>query len=147
MRNFFEFLKNRDIGGFSPSHCIPKNKIYKEFVANSLSTLQLFYCAYADSIPGKKGKRWVQSSKLYTLYSDYCIRNNKASNKLPSNKFTGRSKVELQGLTIVRKTINGEQKRGIEIDIEKLKAWVFEKRGEVNEDELLDDPTDDEEEE
>jgi hypothetical protein len=147
MRNFFEFLKNRDIANFSPSHCIPKNRIYKEFVANSLSTLQLFYCAKADSLLGKKGKVWVSSRILYDEYSHYCIRNNRAANKLPQNKFTGRSKVELQGLSVVRKTINGEQKRGIEIDIEKLKAWVYDKRGEVNDDELLDDPSDDEVEE
>jgi hypothetical protein len=112
-----------------------------------LSTLQLFYCAKADSLLGKKGKVWVSSRILYDEYSHYCIRNNRAANKLPQNKFTGRSKVELQGLSVVRKTINGEQKRGIEIDIEKLKAWVYDKRGEVNDDELLDDPSDDEVEE
>jgi hypothetical protein len=138
MRNFFEYLKNIDVRGFKASEMRPKTKIYKEMRAASLSTVQNFMIARWDKM--NKDEDIVNGS-LYIEYKDYCSVNHKESRIMADNKFSQSIVREVIGIKNgVRKTINKKQHKCFGIDYKKLGDWVFEMRGDVDEDDKLEYP-------
>lgn len=135
MRHFFEYLNTMDISGFCASEMRPKTKIYKEMRAASLSTIQNFFIDLYDNM---KGNEVILSGVLYNKYSEYGVRIGKGGNKVGDRKFISTAKREVKGLTSVKKYFDKVQSRCIDIDYEVLGNWVYEMRGEVNDDEILD---------
>jgi hypothetical protein len=143
MRAFFEYLKNIDIRGFKASEMRPMTAIYKEMRALSLSTIQNFFIDYYDKISEDET---IRSKKLWEQYTYYCEVQGKSSNKLPLQKFLAQVKREVRGVTGgVVKRIEGKQSRCTSIDYDVLGEWVSKYRGDVPDDEKMDDSDSEEE--
>ena len=142
MRHFFEFLNTRDISAFHPSRDRVKTDIYKEFQSASLSSIQLFFCELSDENTETEDY-WASSSEIYEKYCAYCLANNKHNNRVTKDKFMKSLKKDVFGITRTKKS----GVRGIEINILRLKEWVHDMRGSIDDDDMIVlEPMDSEEE-
>jgi len=133
MRSVFEFFKTKDITGFHPSTQRVRSNIYKEFLQNSLSTIQRFWIHYFDEIMDETDKTdetdvWRASYEWYEDYKLYCMVQGRNSNVVPTNIFTRQSVSSLGGIKAVKGMVEDDdgkkkQVRGLKICGKVLGGW------------------------
>lgn len=138
MRSLFEMFKNIDIADFHPSTHRPRSNIYKEFLHNSLSTVQRFFIHLFDeqyTDDEKNSDVWKTVEDWYEDYRTYCVIQGKGNNIVAENHFSRQARSVVKGIKESKRYVDEEpkpkQRRGLLINFSALGEWCDNMR--VNE--------------
>jgi hypothetical protein len=143
MRYFYEYLKNRDVSNFSPSHHRVQSKIHKEMEYSAFSMVKMFLIwvgrtweedgnhledrlRIKDMWDDKSTEehKYISNDKMYDLYKHYARKENKGSDVMSSSKFGLKLKREIGKDCIEYKKVCGSRFKIF--NQQKFLEWVDE---------------------